>query len=51
MDTVLTLRRQFVVNGDVLDRLEMFKYLGHLLSQDDNDTQVMRDQMVKRRKC
>jgi hypothetical protein len=31
----LALRRQFLVHGDVLERIEVFKYLGHLLAQDD----------------
>ncbi len=39
------------MNGDVLDWVEVFKYLGHMLSQDDNDTQAVQAQVVKTRKC
>ena len=31
------LRRQFTVHGNVLERVEVFKYLGCLLMQDDDD--------------
>jgi hypothetical protein len=37
----LALRRQFSVHGDVLERIEVFKYLGHLLAQDDDDAQAI----------
>jgi hypothetical protein len=31
------LRRQFLVHRDVLERIEVFKYLGYLLMQDKDD--------------
>jgi hypothetical protein len=38
--SALALRQQFTVHGDVLERVEIFKYLGRLLSQDDDDTRA-----------
>jgi hypothetical protein len=43
----LALRQQFSVHGDVLERVEVFKYLGRLMSQDNDDIQVIRAQMRK----
>jgi hypothetical protein len=44
------LRRQFTIHRDMLERVEVFKYLGRLLlAQDDNDTQVIRQQLRKAR--
>jgi hypothetical protein len=45
----LALQQQFTVQGDVLERVEVFKYLGRLLSQDDDDIQAIRAQMRKAR--
>ncbi len=47
--SALALRQQFSVRGDVLERVEVFKYLGRLLSQDDDDIQAFRAQMRKAR--
>jgi hypothetical protein len=41
----LALRRQFTVHGEVLERVEVFKYLGCLLAQDDNNAQAVRQQL------
>jgi hypothetical protein len=35
--SALTLRQQFSVHGDVLERVEVFKYLGRLFAQDDDE--------------
>lgn len=43
----LSLRRQFTADGDALERVEVFLYLGRLLSQDDSDAQVVRANLVK----
>jgi hypothetical protein len=43
----LALRRQFTVHEDVLERVEVFKYLGRLLAQDNNDAQAIRQQLQK----
>ncbi len=40
-DAALTLRRQFVVKRDVLDWVETFKYLGHVLSQDVDNVRTV----------
>jgi hypothetical protein len=37
----LALRRQFLVHGDVLECVEVFKYLGCLLAQDDDEAQAI----------
>ena len=36
----LALRCTFTVHGDILEGVEVFKYLGRLLGQDDDDVQV-----------
>jgi hypothetical protein len=43
----VALRQQFTVHGDVLERVEVFWYLGRLLLQDDDDIQAMRSQLCK----
>jgi len=45
--SALALRQQFTVHGDVLERVEVFRYLGRLLSQDDNGIQAVRSQLCK----
>ena len=51
--SALALRREFTVGeGDtmqVLERVEVFKYLGRLLAQDDDDVQAVRNQIRKAR--
>ncbi len=47
--SALALWQQFLVHGDVLEQVEVFKYLGRLLAQDDNDIQAIRAQMQKAR--
>ena len=49
VSSALALRRQFTVHGDVLERIEVFKYLGRLLAQDDDDAQAIRQQLRKAR--
>jgi hypothetical protein len=34
--SALALCKQFTVRGDVLERVEVFKYLGRLIAQDDD---------------
>jgi hypothetical protein len=46
---VLALRQQFSVRGDVIKRVKVFKYLGRLLPQDDDDIQAIHAQMRKAR--
>ncbi len=45
----LALRREFTVNGSVLEHVKLFKYLGRLLAQDNDDAQVIQQQMRKAR--
>jgi hypothetical protein len=46
----VALEQSFTAYGDKLDRVEVFKYLGRLLSYDDNNTQAMRGNLKKARK-
>jgi hypothetical protein len=45
--SALTLRQQFTVCGHVLEPVEVYKYLGQMMAQDDNDTQALRAQLWK----
>jgi hypothetical protein len=45
--SALALRRQFSVHGYVLECVEVFKYLGDLLAQDDNNAQAIQQQLQK----
>ena len=47
--SALALRQQFMVHGDVLERVRAFRYLSRLLSQDDNNIQAVRSQLCKAR--
>ena len=44
------LRKSFSAYGDVLERVEVFKYLGRLLAMNDHDAQAVRAQLRKARK-
>ena len=39
-----------MVHGDVLERVEVFRYLGRLLSQDDDNIKAVRSQLSKARR-
>ena len=41
---------RFKIYGNVLNRVERFKYLGRWLSQDDSDARAVRAQLVKARR-
>jgi len=45
--SALALCQQFTVHGDVLERVKVFRYLGRLLLQDDDDIQAVRSQLCK----
>jgi hypothetical protein len=47
--SALALRQQFTIQDQVLERVDVFKYLGRLLSQDDDDVQAVRAQLRKAR--
>jgi hypothetical protein len=36
VQSALDLHKQFTVHGDVLEKVKVYRYLGHLLLQDDN---------------
>jgi hypothetical protein len=45
------LNHVFTCNGDKLDRVEVFRYLGRLIAYDDANTQAMRSNLRKARGC
>jgi hypothetical protein len=45
--SALALRQQFMVHRDVLEKVEVYRYLGHLLLQDDDDIQAVQSQLCK----
>jgi hypothetical protein len=45
----LAFQQDFVIHGNVLEWVEVFKYLSGLLAQDDDDAQAIRQQMRKAR--
>ncbi len=47
--SALALQQQFSVHGEALEQVEVFKYLGRLLAQDNDDIQAIRNQMRKAR--
>jgi hypothetical protein len=49
ISSALALRQQFTVHGDVLERVKVFKYLGWMMAQDDDDIQAIGAQLRKAR--
>jgi hypothetical protein len=49
MHSGLVLREQFMVHGDVLEKVKVYRYRGCLLSQDDYDVQAVQSQLCKAR--
>jgi hypothetical protein len=47
--SALALRQQFTIQDQVLERVDIFKSLGPLLSQDDDNVQAVRAQLCKAR--
>ncbi len=47
MQSVLALRKQFLVHGDILEKVEVYRYLCRLLLQDNDDVQAVRSQLHK----
>ncbi|KAL7523456.1 hypothetical protein ACHAXR_000188, partial [Thalassiosira sp. AJA248-18] len=45
------LKQQFTAYGVELERVEVFKYLGRLLTYEGNDIQAVRSNLMKARKC
>ena len=44
------LQHRFTIYGEELERVELFKYLGRLLSMDDNDGPAIRANLRKARR-
>ncbi len=49
ISSALALCQQFTVRGDILEHVKVFKYLGRMMAQDDNDIQAIRAQLRKAR--
>ncbi len=47
MRSALALHKQFTVHRDVLEKVEVYRYLGRLLLQDNDDVQAVRSQLRK----
>ena len=47
--SALALRQLFYVEGEVLERVESFRYLGRILAQDDDNVRAVRSQIQKAR--
>jgi hypothetical protein len=45
----LALRQQYTIHGDVLKQVEVYKYLGQMMAQDDDNAQAIRAQLWKAR--
>jgi hypothetical protein len=45
----LALCQQFTIHGDVLKWVEVYKYLGWMMAQDNNDAQAIHAQLRKAR--
>jgi hypothetical protein len=45
----LALHQQFTIHGDLLEWVEVYKYLGRMMAQDNNDAQAIRAQLRKAR--
>jgi hypothetical protein len=49
ISSALALRQQFTVRRDVLERVEVFTYLGRMMAQDDDNIQAVRSQLWNER--
>ena len=50
-DSAIAQTQEFYAYGEELQRVEVFKYLGRLLSYDDDDAQAILGNLRKARKC
>ena len=46
-----SLQQELTAYEELLERVEVFKYLGRLIAFDDNDAQAMQSNLMKARKC
>ena len=49
IDAALALCQLFYINGDVLGKVDAFRYLGHIMAQDDDNICAVRSQIKKAR--
>jgi len=49
INRALALHQLFYVNGDVLGKVHVFRYLGHIMSQDDDNIRAVGSQIKKAR--
>ena len=49
--SAMALQQQFLVYVDMLERVEVFKYLGRLLALDDNNAQAAQANLRQARHC
>jgi hypothetical protein len=49
VSAALALRKLFHVEGGVLEKVDLFRYLGRVLAQDDDDVRAVRQQIKKTR--
>ena len=49
IDSVIALRCNFKVHGEVMEKVDIFKYFGRLLAHDVNNIQAVRLQIQKAR--
>ena len=49
IDAAMAIRKLFYIEGDVLEKVAMFGYLGRILSQDDDDIRAVHNQIKKAR--
>jgi hypothetical protein len=47
VQSALALHEQFMVHGDVLEKVKVYRYLGRLFLQDDNNIQAVQSQLCK----
>jgi hypothetical protein len=45
VQSALALHKQFTVHGEVLEKVEVYRYFSRLLLQDNNDIQAVRSQL------
>jgi hypothetical protein len=51
IDAAWAIQQQFTAYGEELNRVDIFKYLGRLMSMDDNDRPAIRGNLKKARRC
>jgi hypothetical protein len=47
VQSALAFHEQFMVHGDVLENVKVYRYVSRLLSKDNNDVQAVQSQLCK----